>query len=85
MERIEPKKELFAELDQICKSSTIFVSNTSGLSITEMASAVKRSGQVVGIHFFNPVPVMQLVEIIRGEQTNDLTFGEIALSTSRKV
>ena len=74
VERIEPKKELFAELDQICKSSTIFVSNTSGLSITEMASAVKRSGQVIGIHFFNPVPVMQLVEIIRGEQTNDLTF-----------
>lgn len=74
IEQIEPKKELFAELDQICKPSTIFISNTSGLSITEMASAVKRSGQVIGIHFFNPVPVMQLVEVIRGEQTNDLTF-----------
>ena len=83
MERIEPKKELFVELDQICKSSTIFVSNTSGLSITEMASAVKRSGQVIGIHFFNPVPVMQLVEIIRGEQTNNLTF-EIAHQLAEK-
>lgn len=83
VERIEPKKELFVELDQICKSSTIFVSNTSGLSITEMASAVKRSGQVIGIHFFNPVPVMQLVEIIRGEQTNDLTF-EIAHQLAEK-
>lgn len=74
IEQIEPKKELFAELDQICQPSTIFASNTSGLSITEMASAVKRSGQVIGMHFFNPVPVMQLVEIIRGEQTSDATF-----------
>ncbi len=74
IEQIEPKKALFAELDTICKPSTIFASNTSGLSITEMASAVKRSGQVVGMHFFNPVPVMQLVEIIRGEQTDEETF-----------
>ncbi|MFC0272509.1 3-hydroxyacyl-CoA dehydrogenase NAD-binding domain-containing protein [Metabacillus herbersteinensis] len=74
IEQIEPKKELFAELDQLCKPSTIFASNTSGLSITEMASAVKRSNQVIGMHFFNPVPVMQLVEIIRGEQTSNETF-----------
>lgn len=74
IEQIEPKKELFAELDLICKPSTIFASNTSGLSITEMASAVKRSNQVIGMHFFNPVPVMQLVEIIRGQQTSDETF-----------
>ena len=74
IEQIEPKKELFVELDKICKSSTIFASNTSGLSITEMAGAVERSGQVIGMHFFNPVPVMQLVEIIRGEQTSDETF-----------
>ncbi|MCJ1907968.1 3-hydroxyacyl-CoA dehydrogenase family protein [Planococcus ruber] len=73
IEQIEPKKKLFAELDQICKPSTIFASNTSGLSITEMAAAVERSGQVIGMHFFNPVPVMQLVEIIRGEQTSDET------------
>lgn len=74
IEQIEPKKELFAELDKICKPSAIFASNTSGLSITEMAAAVERSGQVIGMHFFNPVPVMQLVEIIRGEQTSDETF-----------
>lgn len=74
IEQIGPKKELFAELDGICKPSTIFASNTSGLSITEMASSVKRSDQVIGMHFFNPVPVMQLVEIIRGEQTSDETF-----------
>jgi len=74
IEQIEPKKSLLAELDNICKPSTIFASNTSGLSITEMASSVKRSGKVIGMHFFNPVPVMQLVEIIRGEQTTDETF-----------
>ena len=74
IEQIEPKKELFKELDQICKPSTIFASNTSGLSITEMASAVSRSEQVIGMHFFNPVPVLELVEIIRGEQTSDETF-----------
>ena len=74
IEQIEPKKELFAELDKVCKPETIFVTNTSGLSITEMASASNRSEQVVGMHFFNPVPVMQLVEIIRGLQTNDHTF-----------
>lgn len=74
IEKIEPKKELFAELDGICKPSTIFASNTSGLSITEMAAAVKRSGKVIGMHFFNPVPVMPLVEIIRGEQTDNETF-----------
>lgn len=74
IEQIEPKKKLFATLDQICKRETIFVTNTSGLSITEMASATNRCEQVVGMHFFNPVPVMQLVEIIRGMQTNDHTF-----------
>lgn len=77
IEQIEPKKSLLAELDGICKPSTIFASNTSGLSITEMASSVKRSEKVIGMHFFNPVPVMQLVEIIRGEQTSDETV-EIA-------
>lgn len=74
VEQIEPKKSLLVELDAICKPSTIFASNTSGLSITEMASSVKRSDKVIGMHFFNPVPVMQLVEIIRGEQTSDETF-----------
>ncbi|PID20358.1 3-hydroxybutyryl-CoA dehydrogenase [Sporosarcina sp. P3] len=74
IEQIEPKKRLFAELNKICGPTTIFVTNTSGLSITEMAKASGRAEQVVGMHFFNPVPVMQLVEIIRGVQTNDSTF-----------
>ncbi|MFB4162489.1 3-hydroxybutyryl-CoA dehydrogenase [Alteribacillus sp. JSM 102045] len=74
IEKIEPKKELLASLDRICKPSAIFASNTSGLSITEMAGAVSRSGQVIGTHFFNPVPVMPLVEVVRGAQTSDETF-----------
>lgn len=73
-EKIDAKKELFGRLDSICKHETIFASNTSGLSVTEMAASVKRSGQVIGMHFFNPVPMMQLVEIIRGEQTTDKTY-----------
>lgn len=74
IEQIEPKKALLAELDKVCKPSTIFATNTSGLSITEMAAAVKRSSQVIGMHFFNPVPVMPLIEVIRAEQTDDDTF-----------
>ncbi|WP_054635887.1 3-hydroxyacyl-CoA dehydrogenase NAD-binding domain-containing protein [Thalassobacillus sp. C254] len=74
IEKIEPKKELFTSLDKHCKPSTIFASNTSGLSITEMAGSVERSGKVIGMHFFNPVPVMKLVEIVKGEQTSEETF-----------
>lgn len=74
IEKIEPKKELFGQLDRICKKETIFASNTSGISITEMAASVERSSQFIGMHFFNPVPVMKLVEVIRGEQTSDETF-----------
>lgn len=75
IEKMEPKKALFKELDSICKESTIFVSNTSGLSITELATATNRQDKVVGMHFFNPVPVMELVEIIKGEETSDDSFG----------
>lgn len=74
IEQLEPKKQLFAQLNDICKAETIFATNTSGLSITEMAASSGRSGQVVGMHFFNPVPIMELVEIIRAEQTSDQTF-----------
>lgn len=74
IEQIDAKKNLFTELNKICKTQTVFVTNTSGLSITEMANASNRAEQVVGMHFFNPVPVMQLVEIIRGMQTSDSTF-----------
>jgi 3-hydroxybutyryl-CoA dehydrogenase len=73
-EKMEIKKELYGKLDQICQPSAWFASNTSGLSITEMASATKRPAQVVGMHFFNPVPVMKLVEVIRGAQTSDAVY-----------
>lgn len=74
IEQLEPKKQLFRQLDGLCKAETIFATNTSGLSITEMAASTERSGQVIGMHFFNPVPIMELVEIIRAEQTSDETF-----------
>jgi 3-hydroxybutyryl-CoA dehydrogenase len=74
IENMEKKKELYRNIDQICKPEAIFCSNTSGLSITEMASATKRADRVIGTHFFNPVPLMELVEIIRGNDTSDETY-----------
>jgi 3-hydroxybutyryl-CoA dehydrogenase len=74
IENMELKKELYGELDKILKAETIIASNTSGLSITEMASATKRPDKVVGMHFFNPVPVMKLVEVIKGASTSEETF-----------
>jgi len=75
IEKMEPKKALLKELDGLCKESTIFASNTSGLSITELGAATNRPDKVVGMHFFNPVPVMQLVEIIKGQDSSDDSFG----------
>ncbi|MGG7142079.1 3-hydroxybutyryl-CoA dehydrogenase [Clostridium nigeriense] len=77
VENMEIKKSIFAELDGICKESTILASNTSSLSITEVASATKRPDKVIGMHFFNPAPVMKLVEIIRGMATSNETFDAI--------
>jgi len=74
VESMRVKKEVFAELDAICKPDTILASNTSGLSITEIASATNRPHMVLGVHFFNPAPVMQLVELIRGYVTSDDTL-----------
>jgi 3-hydroxybutyryl-CoA dehydrogenase len=74
IENIELKKELYSELDEILKTDTVIASNTSGLSITEMAAATKRPAKVVGMHFFNPVPVMKLVEVIKGTSTSEETF-----------
>jgi 3-hydroxybutyryl-CoA dehydrogenase len=68
------KREVFGKLDSICKPTTLFCSNTSGLSITEMAASTKRPGSFIGMHFFNPVPVMKLVELTRGFITSDATF-----------
>ncbi len=72
-ENMEAKKALFAELDELCKPDTIIATNTSSLSITEIATATKRPDKVIGMHFFNPVPVMKLVEIIKGLATSEET------------
>lgn len=77
VENMEIKKSIFAELDGICKESTILASNTSSLSITEVASATKRPDKVIGMHFFNPAPVMKLVEVIRGIATSKETFDTV--------
>ena len=77
IENMKIKKEIFAELDKICKPETILASNTSSLSITEVASATSRPEKVIGMHFFNPAPVMKLVEIIRGMATSQETFDAV--------
>lgn len=74
VEKMELKKEVFRELDRLCPPRTIFASNTSSLSITEMASVTRRPPQFLGMHFFNPVPVMKLVELIRGLKTSEETM-----------
>ena len=73
-ENMNVKKELYAKIDSICKESCIFASNTSGLSVTEIAAATERTDRFIGSHFFNPVPVMKLVEIIRGYDTSEATY-----------
>ncbi|MFQ5865916.1 MAG: 3-hydroxyacyl-CoA dehydrogenase family protein [bacterium] len=73
-EDINVKKELYQYLDKICPKETIFASNTSSLTITEMAAATQRPQKFVGLHFFNPVPVMKLVEVVRTIQTSQETF-----------
>jgi len=75
IEKMDAKKSLFSELDGICPPEVIFASNTSSLSITEMASATKRADRVIGMHFFNPAPVMKLIEVIRGSETSNETTG----------
>jgi 3-hydroxybutyryl-CoA dehydrogenase len=74
VENMELKKKIFAELDAICRPDTILASNTSSLSITEVASATKNPERVIGMHFFNPAPVMKLIEIIRGMKTAQAVF-----------
>jgi len=71
------KLNIFKELDQICRKGIVLSSNTSSISITKIASATQRPSQVIGMHFMNPVPVMQLVEIIRGLQTSQDTFDTV--------
>jgi 3-hydroxybutyryl-CoA dehydrogenase len=71
------KKELFTELDGICRPGAIFASNTSSISITRLAAATRRPEAFVGMHFMNPVPMMQLVEVIRGMATSDATASAV--------
>lgn len=86
-EDLSVKKELFAELDKICKPEAILATNTSSLSITEIASVTSRPDKVIGMHFFNPVPLMKLVEVIKGiatsQETRDKVF-EIAEKVGKK-
>ncbi len=83
-EDINVKKELFAKLDAVCGDDTIYATNTSSISITEMAALVKRPAQFVGMHFFNPVPMMKLVEVIPALQTADATR-ELSLEMAKKI
>ncbi|MEM3087044.1 MAG: 3-hydroxyacyl-CoA dehydrogenase NAD-binding domain-containing protein [Halobacteria archaeon] len=71
------KKKLYGELDRICPDRTLFASNTSSLSITELASSTRRPDRFAGMHFFNPVPVMKLVEVVRGSSTSDATISAV--------
>jgi 3-hydroxybutyryl-CoA dehydrogenase len=74
IEKFEIKAELFRDLDRICRPEIILASNTSSISITKLAALTKRAENVIGMHFFNPVPVMKLVEVIRGLATSNETF-----------
>ena len=82
VEELGPKRELFAELDRICRADAVLATNTSALSVTEIAAATTRPERVVGMHFFNPAPLMPLVEIVRAELSADgavetaFAFGE---------
>lgn len=76
-EKIDIKKDIFAKIDAMADPDTIIVSNTSGLSISEMTAATKRPDKVMGAHFFYPAPVMKLVELIRGIATSDATYDKV--------
>jgi len=82
-ENYEIKKKIFSDLDSFCKTETILASNTSSISITEIAAATKRADKVIGMHFMNPVPVMKLVEIIRGLATSQETYDSIKSLTEK--
>jgi 3-hydroxybutyryl-CoA dehydrogenase len=84
-ERFEVKREIFAELDSILPAGAILASNTSSISITKLAAQTGRPEQVIGMHFFNPVPVMKLVEVIRGLQTSQATYDTVKALAEKLV
>ena len=73
-EKFEVKAEIFRDVDKICRPDIVLASNTSSISITKIAAVTRRPGKVIGMHFFNPVPIMKLVEVIRGLATSDETY-----------
>ena len=83
-ENVDIKLKIFKELDELCKSETILASNTSSISITKIGAATKRADKVIGMHFMNPVPLMKLVEVIRGYATSDEVLQTI-MDVSRKL
>ncbi len=83
-ENLDLKLKIFQELDAVCPEDTILATNTSSISITEIAAATKRPTQVIGMHFMNPVPIMKLVEIIRGYNTSDEVM-EFTVDLSKKI
>jgi 3-hydroxybutyryl-CoA dehydrogenase len=83
VEKLPIKESVLSELDRICPPSTILATNTSSISITRLAAATKRPDRVIGMHFMNPVPVMALVELIRGLATSQETYDLVAATTSR--
>lgn len=84
VERLDVKASVLAELDQVCAATTVLATNTSSISITKLAARTSRPAQVIGMHFMNPVPVMKLVEVIRGLQTSQQTW-ELVEATSRRL
>ena len=83
VENIEIKSKVLGQLDGVCRDDCIFASNTSSISLTRLAAASKSPGRVIGMHFFNPVPVMQLVEIIRALQTSDEVCAAVTAVTEK--
>lgn len=83
VENMDVKRHIFAELDSVCGPDTIFATNTSSLSITEVAAATSRPDRFLGMHFFNPAPVMKLVELIKGIATSDETFVAVEALTQK--
>lgn len=83
-ENVDVKLKIFKQLDEICPANTILASNTSSISITQIAAATKRADKVIGMHFMNPVPVMKLIEVIRGYSTSDAVC-ELIMETSKKL
>jgi 3-hydroxybutyryl-CoA dehydrogenase len=82
-ENLELKLKIFGDLDRIAGADAVLASNTSSISLTRIAAATKRPAQVIGMHFFNPVPLMQLVELIRALQTSDATFATVKALTEK--